>query len=438
MTSHKEGPQRFGRFIKKDDRILKSIALEEFSFEDISETKLTNFDNPEKSIIHVRLHDSEDLKDSVKEPNRINESLVDPTTLRSVIHPMDFTADWRSTRSQMGRRSSKDDDDDLDFATPGTESSPAAVGSSTATASGMAATTASGSNDRKLSESDVGGFRIDRGSEVAAQPESLEQLKPTPQSFDPGNVALAAATVAKQERIAHDQQRTSPSAAPTEFIPIGGAAVAHAEGQDIAAAAEQGAVDEYKARLAVQKANEKALEQLKAEARAEGQALGYRDGFQHGEEKAEIQARQNAAAMFGKLSDLVLEFERLKTGVLENVEANFYDLCQAMAEALLRREFDIHPQAFSDVLRKAIAETVGQDSFKIKLHPETFEKIAKLDALDITAHLQRDASVPAGDFRIESHLSIVESGARKLISSLLDQVDAGLFGETREKKGRAS
>jgi flagellar biosynthesis/type III secretory pathway protein FliH len=105
-----------------------------------------------------------------------------------------------------------------------------------------------------------------------------------------------------------------------------------------------------------------------------------------------------------------------------------------MAEALLRREFDIHPQAFTEVLRKAVAETVPQDVFKIRVHPETWEKISKLEASDINPNLVKDSTIAPGDFRIESQLSVVDSGARKLIAALLDQVDVGLFKE----KGKAS
>ena len=420
MTSHKEGPQKFGRFIKKGDRLLKSIALEEFSFTEIAESQLTVLDNTEGSILHVRLHDADDLRDSVKDPGKFNQTLVDPAKMRGIIRPSDFTADWRDSRNQLGRRANKDDDDDLDFGLQpdGKSAAPAPDAREDQTRPATTQVPQAAPHNLRTPEAavdeqddqDVGGFRIERQPET--QPESLEQLRPTNATFDPGSVAKAAATMA------HQEQRIAES----DFIPINqGIPVANPEQQ---------AVDEYRNRLAVQKSNEALLAELSEEARAKG----WQEGFKIGEEKAELQYRQNVSVMFAKLADLIGEFERLKFDVLENVEHNFHDLCQAMAEALLRREFDIHPQAFGDVLRKAISETVPQDTFKIRVHPETWEKISKLDASDIIPNLIKDGSIALGDFRIESQLSVVDSGARKLISSLLEQVDIGLFKE----KGKAS
>jgi flagellar biosynthesis/type III secretory pathway protein FliH len=429
MTSHKEGPQKFGRFIKKGDRLLKSIALEEFSFTEIADTHLTVLDNPEGSILHVRLHDADDLRDSVKDPGKFNEPLIDPSSLRGVIRPADFTADWRNSRTQMGRRANKDEDDDLDFGlqpeaptkqtktdstsqpstTPPVGEHASAVAPPSVTVSPSKAHVPTPAFDEEADQ-DVGGFRIERNAE--AQPESLEQLRPTNTMFDPGSVAKAAATMA------HQEQRLAGS----EFIPINQSTPV--------ADPEQQAVDEYRNRLAVQKSNEALLAELAEEAKAKG----WQEGFKIGEEKAELQYRQNASIMFGKLADLISEFEKLKFNVLENVEQNFHDLCQAMAEALLRREFDIHPQAFTDVLRKAVAETVPQDTFKIRIHPETWERISKLEASDINPNLVKDSTIAPGDFRIESQLSVVDSGAKKLITALLEQVDVGLFKE----KGKAS
>jgi flagellar biosynthesis/type III secretory pathway protein FliH len=194
---------------------------------------------------------------------------------------------------------------------------------------------------------------------------------------------------------------------------------------------EVAAAEEYRARIAVQEANEKVLEALKDEARA----AGYRDGFKLGEEKAELQSRNSAQTLFGHVAELISEFEALKHSVLVGAQHNFYELAQAMGEALLGKEFSIRPESFAAVIRKAIDETVESDSFKVRVHPETFEKLANLDLPDLKKRLVKDPSLGIDHFRIESHLTAVDQNARKLIATLLEQADVDLFAGTDVKAG---
>ena len=146
-------------------------------------------------------------------------------------------------------------------------------------------------------------------------------------------------------------------------------------------------------------------------------------------EKGELQVRQNATMVFGKVKELIQEFSTLKHAILDNVQQNFYELSQAMAEALLKREFSIRPEAFVQVLRRAISEAVEPGKFKIRVNPEFFDKIAALGDQEIKEALVKDGEIPVGDFKIESQLSVVDVNVGKMIADLLAQADLELFSE---------
>jgi flagellar biosynthesis/type III secretory pathway protein FliH len=105
-----------------------------------------------------------------------------------------------------------------------------------------------------------------------------------------------------------------------------------------------------------------------------------------------------------------------------------------MAEALVKREFSIHPETFVAVLRRAIAEAVEPGKFKIRVNPETYERVASLGQSDILESLVRDNEIATGDFKIESQLSVVDVSVTKMIAELLQQADLNLF-QTEKKVG---
>jgi flagellar assembly protein FliH len=221
------------------------------------------------------------------------------------------------------------------------------------------------------------------------------------------------------------------AAQPAEFIPV--THIQTIESQPSAKTAEDQAIDVYRQRLALAEQHKQVLADLENEAKAQG----YTAGFKVGEEKGEIQTRQNASAMFGKINELIVEFANLRNAVLDNVQHNFYELAQAVAEALLKREFKVSPDAFATVVRRAISEAVGPAKFKIRLHPDLYDRVAAIGPSDIVENLVKDSDIDVGDFKIESDLSVVDVSVRKLISDLLDQADLDLFDSSNGKKDKA-
>jgi len=186
----------------------------------------------------------------------------------------------------------------------------------------------------------------------------------------------------------------------------------------------------YKARVA-----ERAIDQEELKHHIEEQkAQGYRDGFRIGEEKAELQVRAASKEMFEKIEGLIQEFQGLQKAMMDNVQENFFIVCQALAESLLKREFTIHPDAFNAVMEKAITEAIEPGKVKIRVHPDTYDRIISLGKNPLLESIIKDGDVAPGDFKLESQMSVVDVNIGKLVAQLLSQADLNLFAE-EEKAG---
>jgi flagellar biosynthesis/type III secretory pathway protein FliH len=388
-----DGKKKQGRFLKKNSRLINSIDLQSFSFEEIANSPTIHPDNPERSIVHARYHDAAELKNNVKDHQTFNETINDANHPQMpIIFPQDFTEDWKNERLNAKRRSlGYEDDDDMDeqvFSNPPTPTPEP------------------------------------QASAEPVSPASLHEHGDT--SEEAMNRAIKVVSTIEASRPAEEPAQvndepieTLSAKAEDPFIPL--------ETKRPALAAEDRAMERYRLRHEISKDNDETLEQLKAEARAEAEQEGYKAGFQAGEEKGALTARAEATELFSKVNDIIKEFSQLKHNILNNVQKNFYELNQAIGEALLEREFSISPDVFVKIVRKAIADTVAPNDFKIKVHPKTFDLLAKFDAKDILQHASKDLSVQAGEFKIESNLTIVDVNSKKLIKQMLDSADTELF-----------
>lgn len=411
-----DGPRRSGRFLKKGSKVFDTVSLLDFSFEEINDAPVLDLDNSKRTIVHSQYHSENELAKAVKIPDRFNEDLVSVDQKRTVILPMDFTKEWERDRRSRKDRAARSEDEEFDFEYD------AAVrfqerhgkGASDGVAEPQAAAPTASSAPATVTASAPA---VAPASPPAPAPTPAVSATPKYESMDVVGKAIKNLMVNPAEHSA------------AEFIPVN---TKPATPQPHAV--EENAAQTYKQRVEQQQIDQKKLDELVEEAKAKG----YRDGFGVGEEKGETQVRQNAQAIFGKMAELMQEFGGLKHEILNNVQQNFYELCQAMAEALIKREFSIHPDAFVIVLRRAISEAVEPGKFKIRVHPEFFEKLASLGDQEIREALVKDMEVEPGDFKIESNLSVVDVSVKKMISDLLAQADLSLFQEEKDKESKAS
>jgi flagellar biosynthesis/type III secretory pathway protein FliH len=407
---NRDGRKLAGRFIKRSDRLMDHVAIGKFSFEEICPSEMAYFDNDDSSIIHVRLHEPSNLEKTVRQHPNFDVDISPQDGEREVILPRDFTNEWRSYVSPSSGRTRRPGrgDDVMELNDEGQRQFAEIFGggaaSSVFTSRAAESQEKNGASNAEQSPlaADAGVFRINR-----------EDIRSAP--------------------AAQDLRSSQPQPPSEEFIPLGTAPASASV--DSVSQVETAAVDNWKARREMEEeanrlaaaAREDGLKSGLEEGRKSGYEKGYEEGFKIGEEKGELSARQVASQFFGRAGDLIKEFESLKGQILDNVQQNFFDLCQAMGEALLEREFEIHPEAFASIMRKAVTETVKGDQFTIRVNPATAEAMAKAGVQDLDSHIVKDAAVPAWEFKLESQLSVVDVQAKKMIRSLLGQADVSLF-----------
>jgi flagellar biosynthesis/type III secretory pathway protein FliH len=427
MAINLDGPKKSGKFLKRNSKTLKAVELVEYSFAMLNTEKNIEFDNIDRSIIHHRFHDKEEIERHILESDRLKEALHDPSQPKlNIIMPGDFTQDWFHERATSKRRAlGFEDEDDFDFPIPGR-----------------------GNANQKRQEAIANpatGEQVEQAADV--QPSSLQSLAAPEEQIpmDPEELVKHARPVAiVKEPYAKTTDNTSlqgstPVTAPTpktaqtvtdresNFIPL------DAQRDSIAISPEEAAMNAYKNMHEMEAANKTLLEELKAKAKSEG----YNEGFRTGEEKGVLSGQNTAAEIFKRVAELILEFENLKSNVLNNIQQNFYELSQAVAESLLEREFSINPESFAKVLDKVLKDTVTDNEFKIRLHPDTWQKVTELKVTHLDGHLVKDASIVPGEFKVESKLTVVDGSAKKIVHQMLQNVDMNLFDDigTNKKVG---
>ncbi len=414
-----DGPKRKGRFLKGNSRVLEKVALSDFSFGSLDETEKVTPDNAVRNIIHAKYHEADELARGVVPPASFDFDLL-PHQRRPVIMPTDFTKDWERSRKLSKDRLMHLDDEDYDLQQslgtahpdeedeqPGQRAAGAAGKPGAAPVPAAAAEAKAPAAPTEVKAPFDGPIEKSPYASMDAVSLAIKNLRPGTDAFIPTSAPPSASGVTT-----------------TTHLPVSDP--------------EALASDTYKQRVAERQHDEEALKKAFEEARErgyqEGHTGGFKDGHAQGEEKAEIASRQHANALFGKVGELLQEFSGLKHEILNNVQENFYELAQAMAEALLKREFSIRPDAFVAVMRKAIDEAVEPGKFKIKVHPETYAHVETVAPADIAAALVKDPGLEPGDFRIESALSVVDVNIHSLIKDLLDQADIALFNDAKDEK----
>jgi flagellar biosynthesis/type III secretory pathway protein FliH len=446
-----DGKKKLGRFIKGGSSILDKVSLHDFSFDDISNVKTILPDNTRKSVIHAPYHETEDLDSAIKPFKRIEQELMPAHMKRPVITPLDFSKDWERDNRARQNRNQLLDEDEFDYedamaharaARENSKHSGLSAEESMALEKGRTnISSVENSHNKSPSESAPKGPLIQ--SVVSSDAAEQNPLRQFPSQL-PNNglnwgaidfAGKALAELAQKAGTVIPEQDQSMNEAPThspvteDFIPIASApkdGLAAPGPQDPELATSMA----YKARVAEKNIDQEELKLLVEEQKAQG----YRDGFRIGEEKAELQIRAASKDMFEKIESLIEDFQGLQKAMMDNVQENFFIVCQALAESLLKREFTIHPDAFNAVMEKAITEAIEPGNVKIRVHPDTYDRIIAFGKTSLLDSIVKDADVAPGDFKLESQMSVVDVNIGKLVAQLLSQADLNLFAE-EEKAG---
>ena len=72
----------------------------------------------------------------------------------------------------------------------------------------------------------------------------------------------------------------------------------------------------------------------------------------------------------------------------------------------------------------------------MKVHPNTLEKLKKLEIQELGQKLIADDQIAEGDFKIEAKMSVVDINIGRIINDMLEQADLDLFHD--QSDGKAS
>ncbi len=371
-----DGPKTVGKFFKKTSKLAKKISVLEYSFEELRNAAVVGFDNVSHSIIHSRFHDPEELSAGVTASVALNSSLIEEQNQSPIIMPLDFTRDWQVEKANRKRRMMGiDDEDELDFTNSFEQQMP------------------NPAPHEKVFEPATDAEKIMAPilSEILA-----EEFSPLIQPIK--------ATLERHQENSHEvlqQMRT-------DFL----------NSNDL----------------------QKDLEKIREDARSEGYNKGFAEGELEGKSVGEKHSvkeitdlyNKNLESMMTKSVDLIKNLGGLKQQILNNIQKNFYEVNQALAESLIDREFSVNPETFTHVLKKALSESIQNDEFSIRVHPETLNSLKNLAIPELEKHFVSDPEIAEHDFKLESKLLVVDVSIKKLIKSLLDQADLTLFDELKK------
>ena len=436
-----DGPKRNGRFLKKASAVLKGVQLTDFSFAEITEARIQILDNTLNSVLHVKYHDPEDLKESLQPPSILGTDLQ--TQGRQIIFPRDFTRDWYREKDRIKRRTVRpgEDDDEIDLEEEAAQA--------------LEAKRRAEARNSSKQNSDNRGGAPRTGAPTSVAPKTEKNVEPgaphaTPAAppvqatqdavaLPPHNSAIIPPEMENMRQFSEqkktidevgdlikglkptlmDEDPSSPEDAVAEstgFRPL----VSHG----VMATAEPHMTPTTE-RSSVISRDEVDVAAIREEAQREG----YSEGFKIGEEKASLQTRQTTMQLVSHIQSLLQELVGLKGRVLQSAQNNFVDVVQALAEALLKREFSVNPEALVAVINRAIRDVVGQDQIKIAIHPATYAVIESASSKEFLDSIIKDESIAPGDFRIDSKLTTVDGNAAELIKTMLNKADLSITSE---------
>ncbi len=394
LTNHQNG-----RFIKHNDPIRKHLQVNEFNLLDVCDIPLAFPDNPLANVFHHKLHSEQELQTSVHMMPDIDQ--VFEKERPPVIRPIDFTEDWKRMRRRQASRENRDDDDDLEIDLQTLMSSYKEKPKNVPNVANTEA--AQPSFSKPPTDSVI----------VAEEPPIHEGLDEAESHFDE-----APPIPQRQTERAQQTQSQSPSferESPLEddkFVPY---------------------FPENDVLRAPAVVPEEELEAIREAAREAGFQEGYEQGIDQGAREHEGKLQK----IVEELDKVMMEMQGLQKTIMHKSQENFQAICQSLMEALLDKEFQLHPESFQKIVERAISDALPDDDYKVVLHPSVIKDLMKSPSSTLAQKIKADDKLETYQFRIESKQGVLDARVKDIIQNLLEQADLQLF-EVAENDGKAS
>ncbi len=430
------GTKIIGRYLKKGSATIDKVKITPFKFDSLTDAAVIYSDNAKRNIIHADLHEPSELAEAVVSPKEMNTELVDPSLKPQIFFPRNFTKDWAEDRRKQKKRGQTNFDEDEEIDQNGDQGdrhnqefaeqaeSDSVSANETTYHSEPSSLTDKLEREMKASASSdftpgLGDHRNPTGQTPA--PHGKSDFDALANLQNPGRMSIDASMAlvgnAIKEMALSDQKQ--PQTEKHAFIPV------DLQGLQNGEQLEDSALEEYgRQRLRA----EIDVEAIKNEA----QAQGYEAGFRVGEERATLQYREKINSLFENVNSLIEELSGLKRDILEQVQENFFEISQAMCEALIERAIHLDPTVFSGILHRAISEAVEGDAIKIRVSPKMADLLLKIESNGKADNIVADNSLRDDEFKIDSNLGVVDASIRNIIKDLLEKADLDLFDSSKK------
>lgn len=353
------------------------MQISDFSLEAISEAKTTMPDNPLGTVIHAMLHASDELNDTVRDCEEVRKDLNDNE--RAVLKPVDFTDDWKRQRDRFARKGRIDEEEELELELEYLRKIKSKNDSDEDDGENLPPLVSQTMEEEKPSF-----FKIQKKPE----PEPIRAQQPAP--------------VAEERKPAEEEKVEAPA---ESFVPFGPGATGPVQSVELDA---------------IKKSKEE-------KTRAVEREDGFKKGYEEGVAKAQAELEEHFGEISKNVNEALSELEGLKKSILHNAQENFFVLCQALIESLLKKEFSLDPTSFLKVVQRAIDETIKDDNYKVKVNSKTYKELVEnLDAASKQKFV-KDDSVKDNDFKIESKSAVVDGNIHKIVQDMLESADLNLF-----------
>lgn len=342
-----EGMPRKGRYIRKDSSTFNRVTVEEYSFENVCESKVFYADNPRSNIIFHQLHEPEKLAEEISKTDVLSQDLQDVNQWLPILRPKDFTPAWRAKKDKKQSIESFDaEEENL------SEFQPDIV------------------LRERVSDPDVG----DKNEETEATEEVAPSVEETLSSF---------------------KFKESEASAPVM----------------VAAAVAEESVLLGSVAPSIQVLSESEREAL------------IQQGVEEGMRIATEKFGADQAASLDSLNAICKEVFQSKKNLFHHMQENFVHLASSLAESLVGKELSMHPEKLAPLIHQAIEASIHDETFTISVSPDVYEKLQSVEGFKYGNCLVAKDGFSAGQFRVESATTTLESDIRKIISELIAHSD---------------
>jgi flagellar assembly protein FliH len=384
--------QKTGKLVKKTDKkVISMLEIDSYPWLHFKEESIIFPDNPRKTVILDKMHDPEEIRNKVIEPQKFKTIFAKKS---QALYPIDFTNDFDKGRFEAYKRRRRSFMDEEEV---------------------MALELAELEHDGRVQDFDVSKEKIKQSSSPQSHENTKDQDLPVNASKQEEEKTVPKENLAKEENIFIETD--------VEKIHL----KAHEQGF------EQGKKDGYE--QGMQEGHQKGYEQGYQEAAALG--------FQSGEERGMCAAESKYELAFQQIAKASLKMSHLKNILLNEGKEIFVEILKLCSEKILHEKLKISDHILFHLFDEILKSYDSKTSLNIEMNHEDAQKIKKYLSLkeeNLKVEIKENNDLETGNFNVENETRVSLLDLKKNIVDIVENLKSDLFknyendSENDEKK----